>query len=195
MEKQIRRYEVVVVGTSAGGFNALSMIFESIPADYPIPIIVVQHRAKDSQDLFEEVLQRKCTIAIKQADEKEKIRPGRIYIAPPDYHLLVESDKSFSLSSDALVHFSRPSIDVLFESAALAYKDKVVGILLTGANNDGASGIVMIKKMGGMTIAQDPQEAQYAMMPQAAIETNSVQFVWRLSEIREFVRGLAVLGM
>ena len=186
---------MIVVGTSAGGFNALSMIFERIPADYPIPIIVVQHRAKDSQDLFEEVLQRKCTIPIKQADEKEKIRPGRIYIAPPDYHLLVESDKSFSLSSDALVHFSRPSIDVLFESAALAYEDKVVGILLTGANNDGANGIVLIKKMGGMTIAQDPQEAQYATMPQAAIGTDSVQFVWGLSKIREFVQGLPMLGL
>ena len=113
-----------------------------------------------------------------------------MYVAPPDYHLLVEMDKTFSLSSDPLVQFSRPSVDVLFESAAQAYKDKVVGILLTGANNDGAQGISMIRKMGGMTIAQDPGEAQYSMMPQAGIETGHVQFVWKLREIGGFLEGM-----
>jgi two-component system chemotaxis response regulator CheB len=193
MEKGSKRYEAIVVGTSAGGFNALSALLENIPPDYSIPIILVQHRAKDSHDLFEEVLQRKCRISIKQADEKEKIVPGRVYVAPPDYHLLVESDRSFSLSSEALVHFSRPSIDVLFESAALAYKHSLVGIILTGANNDGANGILTIRKMGGMTVAQDPEEAQYSMMPQAAIDTKGVQFVWRLSRMKEFMEELSIL--
>jgi two-component system chemotaxis response regulator CheB len=150
----------------------------------------VQHRAKDSNDLFEEVLQRKCRIKVKQADEKEKICGGYIYIAPPDYHLMVETDKTFSLSSDALVNFSRPSIDVLFESAALVFKERVVGIVLTGANNDGANGIAVIGKMGGVTIAQDPVESQYSMMPQASIDTDQVQFVWRLSKIRDFLEQL-----
>jgi two-component system, chemotaxis family, protein-glutamate methylesterase/glutaminase len=188
MEKDGWRYEAIVVGTSAGGFHALTVLLGSLAPDYPIPIIIVQHRAKGSQNLLEEVFQRKCRIAIKQADEKEKIRAGMVYVAAPDYHLLVESDKTFSLSSDEPVHFSRPSIDVLFESAAFALKEKVVGIVLTGANNDGAQGI---SRMGGLTIAQDPQEAQYEMMPQAAIETKRVRFVWRLEEIRKFIEGLA----
>ena len=187
MANTTKRFEAIVIGTSAGGFNALSAILGAIPADYPIPIMLVQHRAKDSQDLFEEVLQRRCRIAVKQADEKEKIRHGFVYVAPPDYHLLVESDKTFSLSSEGLVHFSRPSVDVFFESAAQAYKDRVVGILLTGANNDCAHGISMIRKTGGMTIAQDPTEAQYSMMPQAGIETGHVQFVWLLKEIGDFL--------
>lgn len=191
MEKADWRYEAIVVGTSAGGFHALTILLGSLAPDYPIPIILVQHRAKESQDLFEEVFQRKCRIAIKQADEKEKIRAGMVYVAPPDYHLLVEADKSFSLSSDEPVHFSRPSIDVLFESAAFAFKDKVVGIVLTGANDDGANGIAVISGMGGLTIAQDPEEAQYSMMPQAAIETKCVRFVWRIEEIRKFVESLA----
>lgn len=193
MEKSLNRFEAIVIGTSAGGFTALSRLLENIPADYSIPILLVQHRSKDSQDLFEDVLQKRCRIRIKQADEKEKITAGMVYVAPPDYHLLVESDKSFSLSSEALVHFSRPSIDVLFESAATAFRDKLIGIILTGANNDGASGISTIRKVGGMTIAQDPREAQHSMMPQAAIDTMNVQFVWHLPQIREFMERLSPL--
>lgn len=185
-----KRYEAIVIGTSAGGFLALSTLLEKLPQDYTIPIIVVQHRAKDSRDLFEDVLQRKCKIAIKQADEKEKINSKTVYIAPPDYHLLIEMDKTFSLSSESPVQFSRPSIDVLFESAAYVYKDKLIGIILTGANNDGAIGIVTIKKLGGVTIAQDPAEAQYSLMTQASIDTDSVNHIWRLSEIRNFLMTL-----
>ncbi|MEI9955467.1 MAG: chemotaxis protein CheB [Ferruginibacter sp.] len=135
-----KKYGAIVIGTSAGGLYALSFILKRLPASYPVPIIVVQHRAKDQKDLLEEVLQTKCRITIKQADEKEKIESGFVYIAPADYHLLVEADKTFSLSSDELVHYSRPSIDVLFETAAITYTDSLVGIILTGANNDGARG-------------------------------------------------------
>src|SRR5687768_11295250 len=116
------KYDAVVVGTSAGGLNALTTILGKLPRQYKIPIIVVQHRSKDSLELFEDVLQQKCRMRIKQADEKEAINPGMIHVAPPDYHLLVEIDKTFSLSADPPVQFSRPSIDVLFESAALAFR-------------------------------------------------------------------------
>ena len=178
-------YEAIVVGTSAGGFHALTVILESLPPDYSIPIIIVQHRAKDSQ-LFEEILQRKCRIQVKQADEKERINPGTVYVAPPDYHLLIESDRTFSLSTEAPVQFSRPSIDVLFESAAHAYRKKLIGVILTGSNRDGALGIAMINTLGGLTIAQDPAQAEYSLMTLAAIETNTVKHVMRLEEIGRF---------
>ncbi|HKZ68196.1 MAG TPA: chemotaxis protein CheB, partial [Chitinophagaceae bacterium] len=166
---------------------ALSFLLKNLPPGFGIPIIVVQHRAKDPRDLLEEVMQSKCKIRIKQADEKENIASGFVYTAPPDYHLLVESDKTFSLSSDEQVHFSRPSIDVLFESAAMVFKHTLIGIILTGANNDGAAGIISIKKFGGLTIAQDPAEAQFPFMPEAAIKTKTVQHIWKLSEIQNFL--------
>lgn len=185
-----KKYQAIVIGTSAGGLYMLSYLFQPLPAGYPIPIIVVQHRAKDQQYLLEEVLQNKCTIKIKQADEKERIVGGHIYIAPPDYHLLVENDGTFSLSSDDLVLYSRPSINVLFESAAETYKDKLVGIILTGANKDGASGITAIKNTGGLTIAQDPAEAQFPFMPDASIETKNVQHIWTIEAIKNFLLNL-----
>lgn len=182
-----KKYQAIVVGASAGGLYALSSILKQLPADYPIPVVVVQHRSKDQSDLLEDVLQSKCKIKIKQADEKEKIKGGTVYIAPPDYHLLVENDMTFSLSYDELVLYSRPSINVLFESAAIAYQDELVGIILTGANNDGAAGISMIKKYGGLTIAQAPAEAQFPFMPGASIETKNVTHIWTLLEIQNFL--------
>jgi two-component system chemotaxis response regulator CheB len=186
-----KKYQAIVVGTSAGGFHAVSEILGTLPTDFPVPVVVVQHRAKESQDLFEEVLQRKCRITIRQADEKEHIESGNVYVAPPNYHLLIEMDRTFSLSSDPPVQYSRPSIDVLFETAAFTYRDKLIGIILTGSNSDGAAGISAIRKMGGLTIAQDPAEAQYALMTQASIDTKHVQHVWRLKEIGEFLQILA----
>src|SRR5688572_2618168 len=138
----IHSYEAVVIGASAGGLLAIPRILQDLPRTFGIPLIVVQHRARDSQELFEDVLQQRCAISIKQADEKEIIKPGHVYIAPPDYHLLVETDRSFSLSTDPPVKFSRPSIDVLFESAATTYRRNLAGIILTGSNTDGANGIV-----------------------------------------------------
>lgn len=185
-----KKYEAIVIGTSAGGFHAVTSILGQLPPDFPVPVIVVQHRAKESHTLLEEVLQRNCRIAIRQADEKERIDSTNVYIAPPDYHLLIETDRTFSLSSDPPVQFSRPSIDVLFETAALAYKDKLIGIILTGSNSDGAAGISAIRRIGGLTIAQDPAEAQYAIMTQASIDTNDVQYVWRLHAIGDFLLSL-----
>lgn len=188
----MERYQAITIGVSAGGLHALILLFENLPADYPIPIIVVQHRAKDRQELLEEVLQNKCKITIKQADEKEKIKSGIIYIAPPGYHLLVEEDRTFSLSSDEHLSFSKPSIDVLFESAAEVFKQRLVGVILTGANNDGTNGIKTIKKYGGLTIAQQPLEAQYPFMPQAAINQGAVTHVWTLGEIQKYLSQLAL---
>lgn len=187
----LKKYKAIVIGTSAGGLYALSAILEKLPAAYPIPVIIVQHRSKDQRDLLEEVLQSKSRISIKQADEKEKIEGGFVYIAPPDYHLLVEADKTFSLSADEPVRYSRPSIDVLFETAAAAYKDSLVGIVLTGANNDGAAGTIAIKRAGGFTIAQQPAEAQFPIMPKAAIETNKVDQIQTLREMQEFLIKIA----
>lgn len=176
-----------MIGTSAGGFQALSVILEKLPRDYPIPIAVVQHRSKESRHLFEEVLQQKCQIQIKQVDEKEAIKGNVVYVAPADYHLLIETDRTFSLSCDPPVRFSRPSIDVLFESAAVAYGDKLVGIILTGASDDGAAGIIAIRKRGGLTIAQNPGEAQHPFMAQASINTRRIQYIWSLSTIGNFL--------
>src|SRR5690349_19703498 len=151
-----RKYDAIVIGASAGGLHALISILTPLPSNYPIPVIVVQHRAKDERSLLEEVMQHKCHIGIKQADEKEKIQHGFVYFAPPNYHLLVEGNGTFSLSYDAPVNYSRPSIDVLFETAADVYKEWLLGIILTGANKDGAEGMKRIKALGGTTIAQQP---------------------------------------
>jgi len=185
------KYKAIVIGASAGGLHALSGILQNLPPDYSIPIMVVQHRVKDQRYLLEEVLQSKCKIQIKQADEKENIQSGFVYIAPPDYHLLIENDKTFSLSSDEQVRYSRPSIDVLFQSAAIVYRDFLIAIILTGANDDGAEGIITVKKYGGLTIAQDPAEAQFPFMPKAAIETKEVKHIWKLPEIQNFLLKIA----
>jgi two-component system chemotaxis response regulator CheB len=176
-------YHAIVIGASAGGLYAISYLLESLPEDYSIPIIIVQHRSKYPKDLLEEVLQNKCKIKVKQADEKEKIQAGVVYVAPPDYHLLIEENHTFSLSTDELINYSRPSIDVLFESAADVYKDKLMGIILTGTNSDGAAGIRAINNNKGLTIAQDPIEAEHSVMPLAAIETGGINYVFKLHEI------------
>lgn len=182
-----KKYKAIVIGTSAGGLRVLTSILWKLPSAYPVPLIIVQHRGKDQKTLLEEVLQSKSRIKIKQADEKEPIKAGCVYIAPPDYHLLVERDMTLSLTSDELVRYSRPSIDVLFESAAEVYRDALIGIVLTGASNDGSAGVEAIAKHGGLTIAQEPSSAEYSYMPKAAIDTNKVKHVWTLPEIEKFL--------
>ena len=185
-----RKYEAIVIGSSAGGLSALTALLAALPVNYPLPIMIVQHRYRDQMNLLEEILQNKCKIQIRQVEEKEKIEPGIVYIAPPDYHLLVEGDLTFSLSSDPPVSFSRPSIDVLFESAAETYKRALIGIVLTGANKDGAAGLLAIKKNGGLTIAQSPAEAEYPYMPQAAIDKGGAAQVLTLTEIHACILNI-----
>jgi len=183
----VNQYSAIIIGASAGGFVALSAILSRLPADYNVPVIVVQHRSKDYKDLLEDVLQQKCKIRIKQADEKEKAESGFVYLAPPDYHLLIEEDLTFSLSDDPPVNYSRPSIDVTFESAAETFREKLIGIILTGANQDGSKGIATVKKFGGTTIAQDPREAQFYLMPQSAVNTGTIDYIMPLKGIWEFL--------
>jgi two-component system chemotaxis response regulator CheB len=182
-----KKYRAIVIGASAGGLSALSVILGDLPAAYAVPVIVVQHRAKDQKNLLEEVLQSRCRIPVKQADEKEKIAPGKVYIAPPDYHLLIESDCTFSLNADDYVQYSRPSIDVLFESAAQVYAQELAAIILTGANRDGAKGLMAVKRRGGLTIAQAPADAEYPAMPKAAIDEGAAALVMGCGEIKDFL--------
>ena len=184
------KYEAVVIGVSAGGLHALTEILKELPASFPLPVIIVQHRSRDERTLLEEILQTKCRLTVKQADEKEEIKSGIVYIAPPDYHLLIEDDKSFSLNYDPPVNYSRPSIDVLFESACCVYWIKLIAIILTGANNDGAAGMKKIKESGGTTIAQNPETAAYPYMPQAAIDAEGIQHVLNLDEITKFLLNI-----
>lgn len=183
-------YKAVVIGASAGGLSALTRVLEKLPANFALPIMVVQHRSKDERGLLEEVLQEKCNIRVTQANEKEEIGGNSVYIAPPDYHLLVESDMTFSLTTDDKVNFSRPSIDVLFETAAEVYRRTLIGIVLTGANSDGRRGIEAIRRCGGLTIAQDPAEAEFPAMPQASISSGAVTRVLSLNDIRAFLLTL-----
>lgn len=180
-------FDAIVIGTSAGGLSVLFMILEALPEHFAVPVIIVQHRSKDERTLLEEVVQPRCRIRIKQADEKEKIESGTVYFAPANYHLLIEQDKTFSLSSDVHVNFSRPSIDVLFESAARVYRNRLLAIIMTGANSDGAAGMETIRKTGGTTIAQDPESAQFPFMPQAAVSTGSIRYIMDTGGIKDFL--------
>ena len=181
------KYEAIVIGCSAGGLFALLEILSSLPEDYVLPIIIVQHRSKEEPTLLEEVLSQKCRIRIRQADEKETIKAGVVYFAPPNYHLLIEEDRTFSLSVEPPVNFSRPSIDILCETAAAVFKKKLLGIILTGASRDGAEGIRSILQAKGVTIAQDPATAHYPFMPQSAIDTGCVQHILDLKGIKDLL--------
>lgn len=181
------QYEAIVIGVSSGGMNAMKIIFSAMPAHFSIPMIIVQHLGANSDGQWITLLNDKSQLEIKEADEKEKIEKGIIYIAPPNYHLLIEKDKTFSLTIDERVNYARPSIDVLFESAAEAYRNKLIGIVLTGANNDGTKGIKRIQECGGLTIIQDPKTAESAYMPKAAIAAIEPNFIGSLDDIAEFL--------
>ncbi len=176
-------YEIVVVGSSAGGLDALYKLFSGLPANFKLPVAVVQHLAHAESDIFAKLLDEKVDIRVKEADSREQLKPGIIYIAPPDYHLLVEHDNTISLSVDDEVNFSRPSIDVLFESAVYAYGPAVIGIILSGANNDGAEGLKKIKQAGGLAVVQSPDTAYSKEMPLAAIRNTVIDYILEIEEI------------
>ena len=176
-------YEAIVIGTSSGGLNALKFLFSALPIDFSIPIIIVQHISPRSDNQWIKLLNINSKLYLKEADEKEKIEQGKVYIAPPNYHLMIERDKTFSLTIDERVNYSRPSIDVLFESAAEAYKNKLIGVILTGSNNDGTNGIKRIQECGGLTIAQDPETAESAYMPASAIAAIQPDYILALENI------------
>jgi two-component system chemotaxis response regulator CheB len=183
-------FEAVVIGVSAGGMHALKTILPALPPDFPLPIAIVQHLDAQSDDFLVEHLRRVSGIPVKEAEDKEDICPGTAYLAPAGYHLLIEPDKSFSLSMDDKVNFSRPSIDLLFESAADAFGPALVGIILTGANADGARGLKAIKRSGGLAIVQAPKTAEAQYMPRAALEATPVDHIVDLECVASLLQTL-----
>jgi len=177
------KYSAVVIGVSAGGMNALGQILPTLPKEFPLPVIIVQHISPQSDNYMIHHFDRHSRITVKEADEKEQIKPGVAYFAPPNYHLLIEEDRTFSLSTEARVNYSRPSVDVLFESAIDAYCSSLIGIILTGANNDGSKGLKKIKACGGLAIVQDPSTAEVSAMPEAALQLSNADYILKLEEI------------
>jgi two-component system, chemotaxis family, protein-glutamate methylesterase/glutaminase len=186
MSETGRPFRAVVVGGSAGSVDALAAFFAALPADVRLPIAVVVHMPQDGPGILHELLAPHSRLSMKQAEDKEPAAEGTVYFAPPGYHLLIETDASFSLSIDEPVQYSRPSIDVLFESAADCYRDQLIGILLSGANQDGAAGLERIRKRGGLSIVQHPATADAPFMPQAAIERRATEHIVPLAELGAF---------
>lgn len=182
-KKELSPYRCIVIGVSAGGMDALSMIIPSIPQEFPVPMIIIQHISPYSDNYITRYLDSISQLKIKELDEKEKIVPGVVYTAPPNYHVLIEDDETFSLSVEDRVNYARPSIDVLFESAADVYGSKLIGMILTGANNDGSIGLRRIKEVGGIAIVQDPATAEVDGMPRAAIAATPVDYILPLHQI------------
>jgi len=185
------RYRAIVVGASAGGIEAFGRIIGKLPALFSLPIILVQHLHKDQDSTLARFYNDRTLLKVEEAEEKENILPGHIYVAPPDYHLLLERDETFSLSVDEKVNYSRPSIDVLFESAADVYGAELVGVLLTGANHDGARGLQRIRKHGGLTLVEDPATAKFPEMPRSALACTDIDYIFPLDELGEFLLTLA----
>jgi two-component system chemotaxis response regulator CheB len=181
-----REFRLIAIGCSLGGMNALVEVIGDLPASFPVPIVVVQHRYRTSNESLPAYIRRHAHLDVVDAEDKQPIEPGCVYLAPANYHLLVETGE-LSLSVDEAVAFSRPSIDVLFESAADAYGEELIGIVLTGANADGAHGAARIKERGGFVIVQDPETAEAAAMPRAAIASVSVDRILPLDRIGPYL--------
>jgi two-component system chemotaxis response regulator CheB len=186
----MHHYEAIVIGSSAGGLQALLNLIKELPVDFPIPIIIVQHLLDGNDSYLAEFLNEKAAIAVKEAEDKEPIKKGIVYLAPPGYHLLIEDDHTLSLSMDPRVNFSRPSIDVLFESAAFVYEERCIGMILTGSSSDGSQGLKKIKAKGGLTLVQDPEDAEFSAMPMAAIQALEVDHICAIEEISDFLKSI-----
>lgn len=184
-----RKVEAVVVGASSGGVEALDVLLPRLPA-LVIPVIVVVHLPRNHESLLVELFRPRCASSVREATDKESVDPG-VWFAPADYHLLVERERTFALSVDEPVRFSRPSIDVLFESAADAWGATLACVVLTGANEDGAAGAAAVRRAGGLVMVQDPETAQSVTMPQAAIAASSPQVVAGVGEIAQLVASFA----
>ena len=187
---QNKIFKIVVIGVSAGGTDALCKILGTLPASFPLPVVIVQHLHPDQNGYMIEHLNKIWRMNVEEAIDKTVIKKGNIYFAPSDYHLLIEDENTFALSLDEKVCYSRPSIDVLFKSAADVYGEAILAIILTGANSDGTEGIKYIKKKGGMTIAQDPEDAYSPIMPQSAIDTGKIDKILTLNEISNILHKI-----
>lgn len=183
-------YAVVAVASSAGGIQGLGALLGGLGPDLPVPVLVVQHLDPRHRTLLAQVLARRTELHVKLAEDQESVAAGTVYLAPPDRHLLVGPEGVITLSNSELVHFVRPSADLLFESVAGAYGPRAIACVITGTGMDGAMGVEAVKSRGGTVIAEDPHTAQFAGMPTAAVETGSVDFVLRIEEIAAAIRGL-----
>ena len=185
--------QAVVIGVSAGGLKALPMVIGQLPETFSVPIVVVQHLSPEGDHGFLiEYLNARSPLAVQEGVEREFLQSGHVYLAPANYHLLIEKDRTLALSVDAKVNYSRPSIDVLFESAATVYAGALIGVILTGASADGAQGLSMIRQMGGLTIVQDPAGAEIDLMPQAAIRAARPDYVVTLAGIAGLLEKLVM---
>lgn len=189
MEEDVE-YRAVVIGASTGGIDALREIVSLLSDDSKIPLLVVQHTSPYSENYLVKILDEVSKLKVKEAEEKELIEKGKVYIAPPNYHMLIEKNESISFESGEKVCYSRPSIDVLFETAAEVYREGLVAIILTGANNDGANGLNYVKKCGGTTIVQSPEEAEIEIMPLAAMKKTEVDYILSLKSISDFINKI-----
>lgn len=188
----MRGFAIVLIGSSLGGLRALEVFLEAIPRSFFVPIAIVQHREEGSDHTLCTLLQSHSAVPLREAEDKDEILPGHVYIAPAGYHLLVERG-SFALSTEAPLLHSRPSIDILFESAADTFGERAIGVILTGASADGAQGLARIKERGGLTIVQDPSTAESSTMPEAAIAGTQVDRILPISEIASFLVSLCNL--
>lgn len=184
------RVEAIVVGASAGGVDALLRVFGQLRKRFGIPVLVVLHLPDERDSQLATVFGHRLAIPVEEARDKQDIQPGTLYFATPGYHLSVEADRSLSLSLEEPVHHSRPSIDVLFESAADVYGPNLLAVLLTGANDDGARGLARVKALGGITVVQDPDEAQVSTMPEAALALHEPDHILTLQGISDLLAGL-----
>jgi two-component system, chemotaxis family, protein-glutamate methylesterase/glutaminase len=184
------RVDAVVIGASAGGIEALSLLLPALPAGLRPPVFIVLHLPRDRPSLLAEIFARKCMVPVREAEDKEPVAPGTVYFAPNNYHLLVDQGPQLSLSADALVHHSRPSVDVLFESAADIYRERLLGIILTGANDDGATGLAAIHDAGGVAVVQRPDTARAPLMALSALKLRPAACVLTLDEIAGMLRTL-----
>ena len=176
-------FDVVALAASAGGLRAISTVLSGLPADFPAAIVIVQHLDPRHRSLMADILSRRTGLQVNQANDNDRMSSGTVYIAPPDHHLLVNADRTLSLSHSELVHFVRPSADLLFESVAASFKERAIAVVLTGSGSDGNLGVRAIHKMGGTVIAQDEKSSEFFGMPDASIQTGGVDFVLPLDEI------------
>jgi two-component system, chemotaxis family, protein-glutamate methylesterase/glutaminase len=183
-------YGIVAIAASAGGITALSHVLGGLPAAFPVPVVIVQHLDPRHKTIIAEVLGRRAELPVRLAEEGEQAKAGAIYVAPPNHHLLVEANGVLMLSSSELVHFVRPSADLLFESVAGTYGPRAIACVLTGTGSDGAMGASAVKSRGGTVIAEDPELAEFRGMPEAVIAAGAVDFVLPLDEIAPVIRGL-----
>ncbi|WP_332855416.1 chemotaxis protein CheB [Duganella sp. S19_KUP01_CR8] len=184
-------YRAIVLGVSAGGVSALKQLLGALPADLPWPLLIVQHISADSDGSLAAVLDQGCALRVKEAEERERIEAATVYLAPANYHLMLERDGTLALSTDAAVSYARPSIDVLFESAAQAFGPAVIGVILTGANADGSQGLRAIKQKGGLAVVQDPADAASPSMPLAALAAVQADYVVPLAGLGALLQALA----